>query len=385
MDSSKYKHKLYTRRIRIFFMLLVLGVMVCDAHAAEGNPVPTPAYENQQPSAVDTIDFNSRDKEFLRDAGVQGKFLKMLESPEALNEYILNNISGEVHRIAFYRMSDRQNKRFPKTLYESIEQTLINKFTSVRRFGVHECLQCKTTRVLLRNNQLQVLRHFESNDNLKKVGSEIKVDHFVMWDAYTDLESAVINLRIVSVDTGQVRWSRQFRSGDVGSEISREFYTSFWGLNVTRAATDATVTSVSASPVIATGFRMISRSTVSNHVYYGYGLEFFSNTTEISSVLATGININGRLAIELDPLFRRTAPEYGNWLLYLMVGQAFIINNPAVTAGAGLEVKPTRKAFLSLGALYMAPTNFETFASAGLADTAKIGGMGYEITLGYRF
>ncbi len=330
-----------------------------------------------------TFRLNSRDAEYVAINGAHAKFLKLLDMPGALAPQSLNDMDSSVRDIAFYRMSDRQNKRFPRTLYESIEQKMITKFSKTKRYAVHECLECKTTRVFLKENQFSILRQLDSNESLAKVGAKLGVDHFVLWDAYEDQGQAVINIRIVSASNGQVRWSEQYRTGGPEHDIGWEWYTSFWGLKATRASTGSGA-DITVTPLLAIGARTLTRSTMSDRIYYGYGAEIFLNTTDLNALAAMGVSLNGRLAFELDTAFG-SEKNYGNWLLYVSVGQVFVRTMPSLVSRMGLEIRPNKRSFVDLGMVYMPGKAFEPNKLSGYSDEATVGGIGYDLTLGVRF
>ena len=338
----------------------------------------------QDKANAQQIRLSTWDKEYVREVGAHAMFLKLLDQPGAMSERSLQNMDGAVHNIAFYRTSDRQNKRFPRTFYASLQQKMMNKFSRVRRFAVHECMECSNVRVVVKKDQFKVLRQAESNHELAEIGKKLDIDHFAMWDAYLDNGEAVINIRVVGAEDGRVRWSQQYRTGGPDRDIGLEFYTSFWGVKATRQATGSQA-DISVAPLLAVGLRTVTRSTMSGRFFYGYGAEVFLNTFDRNSVNVFGADINGRLAMELDPIFGGGGKNYGNWLLYVSVGQAFIGTQPSVLSRFGLEIRPNKFSFVDLGLTHMLPRQFEAVTLSGYETKAEVGGYGYDITLGVRF
>ena len=363
--------------VRQLFLLLTLYVSAMSLYAADPpaqDSVKTPAQIGR---------FSAQELEAIRYWGVQAKFMTLVENPATLSPEILNEVDFSVRSIAFYRTSDRQNKRFPRTFYESLEQKMIDKFLQVRRFSIHECFECKTTRVLLKKNSFKVLRQLDSNNSLKKVGEEIGVDSFLLWDAFMYKNEPVLNLRVVSADNGQVRWSKQYKR-QASFEYNWEFYTSYWNVSATRASS-GTASDLTVNPILAFGTRSVTRSTISRFMHYGIGSELFFNTTDRDLINVWGFNINGRVAIELDTLFGSRRKNYGNWLLYTSIGQAFLKSTPTLQSGAGLEIRLNKNSYVSVGGMWFRPGSFAVTAKSGYEKTATLGGLGYDFTLGIRF
>lgn len=327
--------------------------------------------------------FSAQELEAIRYWGVQAKFMTLIENPATLSPELLNDIDFSVRSIAFYRTSDRQNKRFPRTFYESLEQKMIDRFLAVKRFSVHECFECKTTRVLLKKSSFKVLRQMDSNESLKKVGKEIGVDAFLLWDAFLYKNEPVLNLRIVSSENGQVRWSKQYKR-QAAFEYKWEFYTSYWNLSATRASTGSAA-DIAVSPLLAVGTRSVTNSTISRFMHYGIGSELFFNTTDRDQINVWGFNINGRIALEIDTLFGSRRKNYGNWLIYTSIAQAFLKSSPTLQAGSGLEIRLNKNSYIGIGMMWFRPQSFKVTANSNYDPTATLSGLGYDFTLGMRF
>lgn len=339
------------------------------------------ADENADPK-VERFKLSMRDAELIKHIDAQEKFMKLMAAPGVLSLETLNEVDFEVRDMAFYRFNDRQYQKFPRVFYDSIEQQLMDKFLQARRFTVHECFECKTTRVLLKEKQFSVLRQLDSNESLKEIGEKIGVDSFVLWEAYMYKGEPVLNLRIVSAANGQIRWSRQYQS-ELDYEFDWEIYSSMWGLSIQPDSTQGSG-SFDISPILDIGIRTLSRSTIMDRIYYGYGIETFFNTMDRTKAGLFGLSLNGRVALEIDSLLGMQRKAYGNWLAYFSLGQAFIINNPVMLVRSGLEIRVNRRNFVELGAVYTPHTSFNT-TTDGAANVAQVSGFGYDVTIGFRF
>ena len=333
--------------------------------------------------AVERFKLSYRDAEMIQYIDAQEKFMKLLEAPGVLSLDILNDIDFEVRDVAFYRFNDRQYKNFPRLFYDAVEQRLVDRFLQAKRFSVLECFECKTTRVLLKEKQFSVLRQLDSNEALNEIGKKIGVDSFVLWEAYMYKGEPMLNIRVVAAENGQVRWSRQYQA-EADYEFDWEMYTALWGLSGTRAAT-AGGANIDVSPLLDIGVRTLSRSTIMDQLYYGYGIETFFNTMSRTEMPLFGMSLSARIGIEIDGMLGLDRKNYGNWLIYGSIGQAFIINNPAMLLRGGLEIRVNRRNFIEIGGVYLPPTSFETSGLAGYASSASIGGLGYDVTMGFRF
>ena len=275
---------------------------------------------------IQRLKLSHREKEQLNNLDAQEQFMTLLNSPEFLSIDVLNEISFDVRKLAFYRFNDRQYKKFPRRFYDFIEQRLMDKFIKARRFSVHECFECKTTKILLKETQFSVLRQLDSNQALAEVGQKIGVDSFVIWEGYMYKGEPVLNLRIVTAPDGQVVWSQQYQA-EPDYEYEWEFYSSMWGLDATRKATGS-VPDITVSPLINFGFRTLSRSTITDRIYYGYGVETFFNTTDRDKIGIIGFSLNAKIALEIDSVFGMQKKNYGNWLIYVSIGQALVNAKP---------------------------------------------------------
>lgn len=347
----------------------------------------TPTMAAEQPTAdqpkVERFKLSIRDAELIQHIDAQEKFMKLMDAPGVLSINVLNEVDFEVRDVAFYRFNDRQYQNFPRVFYDSIEQKLMDRFLRARRFSVHECFECKTTRVLLKEKQFSVLRQLDSNESLKEIGEKIGVDSFVLWEAYMYKGEPVLNLRIVSAANGQVRWSRQYQS-ELDYEFDWEIYSSLWGLQIARTATGVG-DDVAISPILDFGIRTLSRSTIMDGIFYGYGIETFFNTMDRTQANLFGFSLNARAGIEIDGLLGFERKAYGNWLYYFSLGQAFVKNNPVMLMRTGIEIRVNRRNFIELGGVYLTETPFSVDPATGYADTASIGGLGYDVTIGFRF
>ncbi len=332
---------------------------------------------------VQRLQLSERDRELLKNIDAQEKFMTLLDSPGMLSIKALNEIEFDTRKIAFYRFNDRQYRNFPRVFYDLIEQRMMDKFLKPKRFSVHECFECKTTRVLLKEKQFSILRQLDSNKNLADVGKKIGVDSFVLWEAYMYKGEPVLNVRVVSAKDGRVVWSMQYQN-EPDYEYAWEFYSALWGLKTTRQST-GTAADISISPIIDLGVRTLTRSTITNRLYYGYGIEVFLNTADRDQINLFGLALSAKLALELDAMFGIERTNYGNWLIYGSLAQALVKSEPVIMSKAGLEVRMNRRSYVSIGGIFLFATDFGVNPLSGYENSAVLSGISYDITFGFRF
>lgn len=355
-------------------ILFIIGLLLSFSVTAE---------DLSESVQVQRLKLSDRDRELLKNIDAQEKFMALLGSPGMLSVETLNEIEFNTRKIAFYRFNDRQYRNFPRVFYDVIEQRLMDKFLRPKRFSVHECFECKTTRVLLKEKQFSILRQLDSNKNLADVGEKIGVDSFVLWEAYMYKGEPVLNLRVVSAVDGRVVWSRQYQN-EPDYEYEWEFYSSLWGLKTSRQSTGAEA-DISISPLLDFGIRTLTRSTITRRLYYGYGIEAFLNTSDRDKIALFGLALSAKLALELDAMLGIERTSYGNWLIYGSIAQALVKSKPVIISKGGLEVRMNRRSYVSIGGVFLFSTEFGSTPLVGYSNTATLGGLSYELTFGFRF
>jgi len=373
LDRNNFNY-VYLTSWRLIGVALLSGIICSSALALESS---------NDGVHVQRLQLSERDRELLKNIDAQEKFMTLLDSPSLLSLKALNEIEFGIRKIAFYRFNDRQYRNFPRVFYDLIEQRMMDKFLKPKRFSVHECFECKTTRVLLKEKQFSILRQLDSNKKLADVGEKIGVDSFVLWEAYMYKGEPVLNVRVVSAKDGRVVWSMQYQN-EPDYEYDWEFYSSLWGLKTTRQST-GTGANISISPIIDLGVRTLTRSTITNRLYYGYGIEVFFNTSSRDQINLFGLALSAKLALELDAMFGIERTNYGNWLVYGSLAQALVKSEPVIISKGGLEVRMNRRSYVSFGGIFLFSTAFGANPMNGYEDSASLGGMSYDITFGYRF
>jgi hypothetical protein len=72
-------------------------------------------------------------------------------------------------------------------------------------------------------------------------------------------------------------------------------------------------------------------------------------------------------------------------MFYGDVNQTFIKTVPTYGVRGGLEIRPNKRYFIDIGGIYFLTKTFDVSTLSGYANTAEFGGIGYDITLGYRY
>lgn len=311
------------------------------------------------------------------------QYRKLFESPNVFSTSEIKSIPNEVKSIALYRMNDRRNRKLNAQTYTAIEQLIVEKFLNNSRIDVKECMECKTTRVVMAEDRFSVLRRVASNDKLTAMGKKLKVDGFLMWDAYVEDQKIFFNARIVSSEKGSFLWAKQYLL-DTEQPTKWMFNTSLWGLEATRKSTNGGSTQ-SMNSVLALGLRTIEGTTLSDQVSYGYGFNFFVNPGQRDYFDITGMSVNVRATFELDSLFSEEAKPYGNYGIYGGTGVALVSGTPAYMLQGGAELRFNRRQHLNLGFVYMQENEVELINADGYDKQGTFGGFGYDLSIGIRF
>lgn len=331
--------------------------------------------------AYEKIDLKGNDTLSELDAFEQYRSLFL--SPGVFSTSEIKSIPNQVKSIAFYRMNDRRNRKLSEETYNAIEQLIVEKFLNNSRIEVKECMQCKTTRVVMAEDRFSVLRRVASNDKLSEIGKTLGVDAFLMWDAYVEQKKIFFNARLVAEKDGRFLWARQYVL-DTEQPTKFMFNTALWGLSGTRASTTGAATQTLNS-VLALGVRTIEATSLSDKVSYGYGFNFFLNPSQRSYFDITGLAVNARMTMEIDSLFSDTVKSYGNYNLYASVGEALVSGTPAYMFQGGLELRFNRRQHLDFGFVYMQQNNINFITANGYNKQGSFGGFGYDLSLGIRF
>jgi len=313
-------------------------------------------------------------------------FARLLDDESILVPEELLDIKKEVKRIAFYHNGDRLHRKIPKQVHLMIENKLLGKFMGLGRFEVIDCIECRTTRVNFEDQRMHVSQSAQSNQDLRNLSKDVRVDAFVLWSASNHEDKFTVNLRMVGSKSNELLWLKEYAKKTTREEENLEFETvememtvSSYGLSAERDGVGATEDAV-LERVTAFGIRRRESTTLNKDIEYTLGVEFFKNYSSTDAFSVSGINLEGRIFVNIEAV-----KDWVNTKGYIGVGQAFFSGSHGLMMKFGLEFPFVTNGFMSLGAVYLVEEEVEWDSDANYVDKSKFGGSGLDLTLGYRF
>jgi hypothetical protein len=313
-------------------------------------------------------------------------FSRLLDDESILVPEELLDIQKDIKRIAFYHNGDRLHRKIPKQVHLMIENKLLGKFMGLGRFEVIDCIECRTTRVNFEDQRMHVSQSAQSNQDLRNLSKDVRVDAFVLWSASNHEDKFTVNLRMVGSKSNELLWLKEYAKKTTREEENLEFETvqlemtvSSYGLGAERDGVGATADAELAR-VTAFGVRRRESTTLNKDIEYTLGAEFFKNYSSTDAFSVSGINLEGRIFVNIDAV-----KDWVNTKAYVGIGQAFFSGSHGLMMKFGLEFPFVTNGFMSLGAAYLVEEEVEWDADANYVDKSEFGGAGLDLTLGYRF
>lgn len=391
----------------IFFIVpIIFGAFWAGSVFAEEEPrVPTVSGQRIRDVPIDNL-AESGNKKFTF---LYERLMSLTKSVEFSKEELLK-ISPSINKIALYRNADRENRLFPSKTYNLIENRLMQKLLETNRFQINECMECKSTQLLIKRGSFTILRAIESNARLSEIADKIGVNGFFMWNVYYDKEKLYLNLQIVDTKTGEIKWVRKVEDKFEEEEEARKkqaevekrrratnviIYTGAWGFKVTRKSTNNPHQSADMLAVL--GFRAMKESAFSRNMVFGVGLDIFTNMAKRDYINLFGNVLYAQVSFKLDPLFKESGDATGEEELvdleegfstfnfYLAVGEAFYKDNFTEAFKGGFDIHFSERFHFNLGFIYMPIREVEMPDVAGYLKKVDFGGFTYDINLGIVF
>lgn len=313
-------------------------------------------------------------------------FARLLEDDSILVPEELLDVDKKIKRIAFYHNGDRLHREIPKQVHLMIENKLLGKFMGLGRFEVVDCIECRTTRVNFDAQKMHVSQSAQSNQDLRALSKEVRVDAFLLWNASVHEDKFTVNLRLVSAQSNNILWLKEYVKKTTREQeelefesIELEFTISAMGLSSTRdgvgAGADATLDSVTGF-----GLRRRESTTLNKDIEYSLGVEYFKNFSSTQAFDVSGFNLEGRIFVNIAAM-----KDWVTTKAYMGIGQAFFSGSHGLIFKFGLEFPFVTNGFMSLGAAYLVPEEVEWDTNADFVERSEFGGAGLDLTLGYRF
>jgi hypothetical protein len=361
-----------TRKKYVWGVLILMFCMTTWAESqSPKEPSPADAYDPYQ------------DPVFYNKLELYDKFSKLMGSEDTLSDKHLQEIDLAIVKVALYRTRDRKAHHLPANIYAMIENKIIRKLMDSRRFQVYECLECKTTQVMLKEDSFSVLRLLESNQRLQHVGRDIGVNGILMWNAFVESGKVVLQMRLVDVNSGRIMWSQQYLKKS-SLQFDPQLYVGLWGLPYSRNGIAGNA-NVSGGGVLNMGALWVQRSAFSENVDYGAGFDVFANTAQTEAVNVQALGVNGRMMVALDSLWGKANKQTSLFNAYLSMGISLVKSEVLPVVRGGLTLRFNHHNYIDLGMVMIPETLFQFPSNPVLVDEGRFGGASYDISMGYRF
>lgn len=314
-------------------------------------------------------------------------FANLLDDEGVLVAEELLDIDQNVKRIAFYHTGDRLHRNIPKQVHLMIENKLMGKFMGLGRFDVIDCIECRSTKVDFTDDRMRISQRAEDNQGLRQLSKEIRADAFLLWNASTHENKFTVNLRMVSSQSNNILWIKEYSKKTTRQEESMEFETityeiviGTWGVGAERDSVSTGTDDAELESVTSFGIRRRETTSLNEDIEYTLGVEYFKNFSETDQFNVNGFNLEGRIFVNIEAM-----EDWVRSKAYLGVGQAFFSGAHGLMLKFGLEFPFVTNGFMSLGAVYLVPGEVEWSEDADFVDKSEFGGAGLDLTLGYRF
>ena len=313
-------------------------------------------------------------------------FSRLLDDESILVPEELLDLNKKIKRISFYHNGDRLHRKIPKQVHLMIENKLFGKFMGIGRFEVVDCIECRTTRVNFEDSRMMISQSAQSNQDLRNLSKQVRVDAFVLWSASMHENKFTVNIRIIDAKSNEILWIKEYakkttrEQEDLDFEsIELEFVVSALGLSGERDGIGA-VADAALSGVTGFGLRRRESTTLNKDIEYSLGVEYFKNFSSTEAFSISGFNVEGLIFVNISAM--------KNWVAtkaYIGIGQAFFSGSHGLMLKFGLEFPFVSNGFMSLGAVHLVSETVEWDSNPDYVDSSEFGGSGLDLTLGYRF
>lgn len=313
-------------------------------------------------------------------------FERLLDDEKTLVVEELLDLEEDVRRIALYHNGDRLHRLIPKQVHLMIENKLMGRMMESGRFDIIQCIECRTTKVEMSENELTISQAADDNKSLRVLGKKVRADAFLFWNASVHDNKFTVNLRMVDGGNNELLWLKEYskkttkEAEEKGFDtVSYEFIIGAWGVGGERKSTvGGSDEELDGTTVI--GIRRREGTSISDEIEYTLGLEYFRNYSNTDLFDLSGYNLEGRIIADIPSL-----DEVIDTKVYLGVGQAFYNNANSLTFRFGFEFPFFSDGFMDFGVIYMPESDVVWKNDADLEKDGKFGGASYDLTLGVRF
>lgn len=313
-------------------------------------------------------------------------FSQLLDDEKLIVDETLLDIDEDVERLALYHNGDRLHRKIPKQVHLMIENKLMSRLLASERFDVVQCIECRTTKVRLADDELVISQAAENNKELRSLSKRVRVDGLLFWNASVHRNKFTVNLRLVDGRDNSLLWLKEFSKKTTKEleekgfdTVSWEVLIGAWGIGAERESTGA-AKKLTLDGVTSFGIRRREATSLNEKIEYTLGVEYFRNFSNTDSFNVNGVSLEGRIIADISEL-----DELVETNVYLGIGQSFFNNNNSLLFRLGVEFPFFSDGFMDFGVIYMPKTEVEFKDLTDYESKGTIGGASYDLTLGVRF
>ncbi|MGK0249877.1 MAG: hypothetical protein ACI910_002638 [Oleispira sp.] len=313
-------------------------------------------------------------------------FSQLLDDDKTLVLEELMDLDQGIQRIALYHNGDRLHRFIPKQVHQMIENKLMGRLIEEGRFEVIQCLECRTTKVVMAVDELKISQAAENNQELRALSKQVRTDAFMFWSASVHDTKFTINLRLIDGKNNKLLWLKEYSKkttkeaeDDNFETVKYEFVVSAWGLKGKRESSSSTGdTALSGATVF--GVRRREGTALNEDIEYSLGFEYFTNFSSEEAFNLSGYNLEGRIIADIPAL-----DDVLDTKVYLGMGQTFLNDANSLIFRFGFEFPFFKDGFMDLGVIYMQEIDVRWKEDPAFKEIGTFGGASYDLTLGVRF
>mgnify|MGYP003625621347 CR=1 FL=1 len=313
-------------------------------------------------------------------------FGQLLDDDKTLVLEELMDLDQNIQRIALYHNGDRLHRLIPKQVHQMIENKLMRRLIANGRFDVIQCLECRTTKVVMAVDELKISQAAENNQQLRALSKKVRADAFMFWSASVHENKFTINLRLVDGKNNELLWLKEYSKKTTQEaeendfdRVQYEFIVGAWGVKGKRESTVA-AGSTELKGATVFGIRRRESTELNEDIEYTLGFEYFTNYSSEELFDLSGYNLEGRVIADIPAL-----DDVLDTKVYLGIGQSFFNDANSLIFRFGFEFPFFKDGFMDFGVMYMREANVKWKTDAAFEEIGTFGGASYDLTLGVRF
>jgi hypothetical protein len=313
-------------------------------------------------------------------------FVQLLDDDQTLVLEKLMDVDESIQRIALYHNGDRLHRFIPKQVHQMIENKLMGRLIDDGRFEVIQCLECRTTKVVMAVDELSISQAAENNQELRALSKKVRSDAFMFWSASVHENKFTINLRLIDGENNELLWLKEYSKKttkeDEDNDFDRATYeliVGAWGVKGNRES-NALADEAELDSATVIGIRRRESTTLNEDIEYALGFEYFTNLSSEDTFNLSGYNLEGRIIADITAL-----DDVLDTKVYFGVGQSFLNDATSLIFRFGFEFPFFKDGFMDFGVIYMQEIDVRWEENPAFEEIGTFGGAGYDLTLGVRF